>query len=71
MVDDVWGSPTKAEPTQSPVSNSGIGELRMHYDECLLWVQALEWFIRENGLKVPTWAGMTELGRKSTPKEVL
>jgi hypothetical protein len=39
----------------------------MHYGECLLWVEALEWFIEKNGLEVPTWADMTEMGWKSQP----
>jgi hypothetical protein len=43
----------------------------MHYGECLLWVEALEWFIEKNGLEVPTWADMTEMGWKSTPSTSL
>ena len=57
------------EPAQTalPTTPEGVGEVVMHYGECQLWVQALEWFIREHGLKVPTWATMIRMGWKSKP----
>jgi hypothetical protein len=43
-------------------SRAAIGETEMHYGECLLWVDALEWFIREHGLEVPTWRDVKQAG---------
>lgn len=48
-----------------------MSEIEMHYGECLLWVEALHWFIEKNGLEIPTWRGMEQLGWKSTPKPTL
>ena len=45
-----------------------MSEAEMFYGEALLWIEALEWFIRREGLTVPSWAEMTKLGWKSEPK---
>ena len=52
-----------------------MSEAEMHYVEmqyaeaplceALLWIEALEWFMRGQGLTVPTWAEMVQMGWKS------
>lgn len=49
------------------ITKVSSGEMEMHYGEALLWIQALEWFIREQGFKVPTWQDMEDMGWKSSP----
>lgn len=44
-----------------------MSEMEMHYGEAVLWIEALEWFIREQGLEVPTWQGMENMGWKPVP----
>lgn len=43
-------------------------EVLMHYSECLEWVAALEWYIKQNGLEVPTWKSVNEAGFKYEPE---
>jgi hypothetical protein len=43
------------------------GEMEMHHGEAVLWIDALEWFIRQHGLTVPTWQDMERSGWKPTP----
>ena len=45
-----------------------MSEAEMFYGEALLWIEALEWFIRREGLTVPTWAEMTKMGWKYEQK---
>ena len=47
-----------------------MNDIRMRYGECLLWVEALEWFIREHGLQVPTWQDIERTGWRSAVKDV-
>lgn len=39
-----------------------MSEEQMHHSEALLWISALEWWIRQRGLKVPTWRDVTQAG---------
>lgn len=44
------------------VSRSAMSEIEMHYGEALDWINALEWWVRQQGLQVPTWHGMELAG---------
>lgn len=35
-----------------------MSETEMHYSEALDWISALEWWVRQQGLEVPTWHDM-------------
>jgi hypothetical protein len=48
-----------------PITPEGVGELAMHYGEALAWIRALEAFIVQNGLRVPTWADTKATQEKS------
>jgi hypothetical protein len=47
--------------TQRPLTEDE-SETEMYYSEALLWIDALEWFIRRQGFEVPTWSGVKEAG---------
>jgi hypothetical protein len=39
-------------------------EVAAHYAQCLQWIDALEYWIRRQGLEVPTWRDMEIAGWK-------
>lgn len=55
-----------AELGISPNTGSfSVGEMAMHHGEATSWIAELESFIREHGLKVPSWADRV---RAATPE---
>lgn len=50
------------EGTVKPPTPEGVGEMMMHYSEALDWINALEWWVRKQGLEVPTWGEMYVAG---------
>ena len=48
-----------------PTTPEGVGELMMHHSEAVDWINALEWWIRQQGLEVPTWGEMYVAGWRS------
>jgi hypothetical protein len=44
------------------IKSIGSNDDKFHYSEALDWIDALEFWIRKQGLDVPTWSDMTRAG---------
>lgn len=59
---DPKGVEPQAKLEEAEASRSAMNEIEMHYGEALDWINALEWWVRQQGLQVPTWHDMELAG---------